>query len=65
MNARLSLSTYTMHLENRTHQLRPIPNEQLLGLHARFSKSLAWMDAEKYIDMSRDDASGKGHDYYI
>ena len=63
LNARLSLSTDTMHLENRTPQLTPIPNEELLGLHARFSKSLAWMDTGKYMDMSRDD--GKGQVYYL
>ena len=65
MNARLSLSTDTMHLENRTRQLTSLPNEQLLGIHARFSKSLAWMDAKKYIEMPRDDASSKGQNYYI
>ena len=63
LNARLSVSTDTMHLENRTPQLTPIPNEELLGLHARFSKSLAWMDTGKYMDMSRDD--GKGQVYYL
>lgn len=65
LNARLSLSTDTMHLENRTPQITPIPNEELLGLHARFSKSLAWMDTGKYMGMSRDDAIGKGQDYYL
>ncbi|KAL3468864.1 kinase-like protein [Aspergillus californicus] len=63
-NARLSFSTDTMRLEKRTPELTPIPNEKLLGLHARFSKSLAWVDTGKYMDMSRNGAIGKGQVVY-
>lgn len=65
LDACLSLPTDTMHLENRTPELTPIPNEELLGIHARFSKSLAWMDTGEYMDTSHDAAIGKDQDYYL
>ncbi|KNG91455.1 hypothetical protein ANOM_000047 [Aspergillus nomiae NRRL 13137] len=54
---RLSLPTDKIHLENRSPQLTPILNEELIGIHTRFSTSLAWMEAQKYMNMSLDDAS--------
>ncbi|KAE8309635.1 kinase-like domain-containing protein [Aspergillus transmontanensis] len=42
----------TMTLENHTSQLTPMLNEELLGLHARFSKSLAWMETEKQMNVT-------------
>ncbi|KAH8426416.1 aminoglycoside phosphotransferase family protein [Aspergillus melleus] len=44
-------------LESKIPQLAPIVSEVLLGIHARFSKSLAWIETKKYMDASRDDAS--------
>ncbi|PGG99930.1 hypothetical protein AJ79_08367 [Helicocarpus griseus UAMH5409] len=39
-------------LENRTPELTPTLNEKWLEIHARFSKSLAWMEVQKHIDTS-------------
>lgn len=55
---RFSLA-YTIVLENRTPQLTPIPNEEMLGLNAHFSKPLAWMEVGKYMEMSPNNAIGK------
>ncbi|PWY80248.1 kinase-like protein [Aspergillus sclerotioniger CBS 115572] len=46
-------------VENRTPQLTLIPNEQLLGIHARFSKPLAWIETKKYMDSSLHGARNK------
>ncbi|PYI27471.1 hypothetical protein BP00DRAFT_439157 [Aspergillus indologenus CBS 114.80] len=39
-------------LDNSTPELAPMISEGLLHIHARFSKSLAWMDAKQYMDAS-------------
>ncbi|KAE8147929.1 hypothetical protein BDV25DRAFT_131670 [Aspergillus avenaceus] len=44
-------------LDNKTPELTPIISEELLHIHARFSKSLAWMDAKQYMDTSVDNGT--------
>ncbi|PYH95642.1 kinase-like protein [Aspergillus ellipticus CBS 707.79] len=44
-------------IENRIPQLAPILNQQLLGVHARFSESLAWIDTKKHMIPSPSPAS--------
>ncbi|KAB8264687.1 kinase-like protein [Aspergillus pseudonomiae] len=61
---RLSLLTNKIHLENRSPQLTPILNEELIGIHTRFSNSLAWMEAEKYMNTSLEDAKSKAEYLY-
>lgn len=58
-----SLVTDTMVLENHVPEPTPILNEELLGLHARFSKQLAWIETEKYINMAPDHAISKAQDH--
>ncbi|QKX64195.1 uncharacterized protein TRUGW13939_11368 [Talaromyces rugulosus] len=47
-----SLSTNTMIVENRTPELTPILNADLLDFHAHFSKPLAWIEIRKRINTS-------------
>ncbi|KAK2871593.1 hypothetical protein FQN49_003025 [Arthroderma sp. PD_2] len=56
---RLFLPSETVHIENRTPQSTPILNEELLAVHAQFSKSLAWMGVQDYMDVSLNDTSRK------
>jgi hypothetical protein len=50
----IALSAKRMLLEDRTTHQTPIPHKDLLELHALFSKSLAWMEARRYMVEQRD-----------
>jgi hypothetical protein len=58
-DGQLTLSIESMLLENRFPQGAPILSEKLLGLHARFSKSLQWIETTKYIGSRFDDTGSK------
>lgn len=61
-NPRFFLPKRTIVLENRTPQLTPILNEELIGLHARFSKSLAWMETKVHMNVSSKNITSKVED---
>jgi hypothetical protein len=50
----IDLSDRVMLLEDKTTAKTPIPRKDLFALHARFSKSLAWMEARREIIEQRD-----------
>ncbi|CAG8897569.1 unnamed protein product [Penicillium egyptiacum] len=43
-----------MLLENKTTDQTPIPHKDLFELHALFSKTLAWMEAQRHMIEQRD-----------
>jgi hypothetical protein len=49
----------SMLLEKRIPHQTPILDEQVLGLHARFSKLLAWMEAASYMGKQFNDPGRK------
>ncbi|KAK2740529.1 hypothetical protein FQN55_008872 [Onygenales sp. PD_40] len=52
-----AVNTRSMTLENRTPEQASIVSKELLSLHARFSKSFAWIGTAKYIGVQFDPVS--------
>lgn len=55
------MSTRSIRFESRNPEQAPILNEELLGIHARFSQPLAWIQATKYLNTDFDGNTGKTH----
>ncbi|KAE8352475.1 kinase-like protein [Aspergillus coremiiformis] len=47
-------------LVNRTPQITPSLSVKLVDIHARFSKSLVWLETKEYMDATVDGAQGRG-----
>lgn len=50
----IALSASSILLEDRTTNRTPIPRKDLLDIHAQFAKSLAWMEAQRYMEEGRE-----------